>query len=42
MQAVLVLMTDQITVVGQETGRAQINANGDGIEHFFMPSLASL
>lgn len=28
------LMPDSITVLGEEIGAAQINANGDGIEHF--------
>jgi len=28
------LMPDSITILGEETGVAQINANGDGIEHF--------
>jgi Dyp-type peroxidase family len=32
--AVLALLTDSITVVGEETGLSQINENGDGIEHF--------
>jgi Dyp-type peroxidase family len=33
-QAVLDLMTDGVTVVGQESGLSQVNANGHGIEHF--------
>lgn len=32
--AVLDLMTDTITVIGEETGLGQHNSNGDGIEHF--------
>jgi Dyp-type peroxidase family len=32
--AVLDLITDAITVVGEETGLGRHNSNGDGIEHF--------
>jgi len=28
------LLPDSITILGEESGTAQINANGDGIEHF--------
>lgn len=33
-EAVLALLPDSVTVVGQETGASLTNDNGDGIEHF--------